>query len=403
MAVVDEKTDYAIPSSKLGAWEAITKNKLVLSIIQNGLWLGVKWQNLKKERITSRTPTEEELNKDLVKTLADWTQQGMIEENQAKGVYHNFFPVVQKDKIRWCINARKLNEQLKSMPFSMETIKKIQEIGRKDDYMVSLDIQKAFNHIKINEGARNLTKFRILGKDYRFKSAPFGISIIPFIWTTLFGKAIKELRRRGIRISFYMDDVIILARSKEECASQANSAMDLFQQLGIRTNLEKSVLTPTKKIKHLGFIIDTKKNIIRLPHEKIITITNKAQSLLKNKQTTVKQLASLIGSITATTPACRAVWRRVAMQDCLNTGLKGRRLGLDRIAQQRGEGRAELLAFNESNQQEHGQAFRTEGGGVDPNYRRKSSRLGRDARPKRRRPGSRDFWKMDHRGIWLVC
>ena len=79
----------------------------------------------------------------------------------------------------------------------------------------------------------------------------------------------------------------------------------LFQSLGFKINLKKSLLIPTQGITFLGFQIDPMCMMISLPAEKA-KILHCCRSLLVSKSIKLQNLASLIGLLVSSKPA---IWR----------------------------------------------------------------------------------------------
>ena len=77
----------------------------------------------------------------------------------------------------------------------------------------------------------------------------------------------------------------------------------LFHRLGFVINLKKSVLTPIQLIEFLGLMIDSVTMTLSLPEEKVVNLRQKCQNLIQNPQTTVGEIASLIGSLCSTAQA----------------------------------------------------------------------------------------------------
>ena len=68
---------------------------------------------------------------------------------------------------------------------------------------------------------------------------------------------------------FYMDDSLYLHHSKNVLEANTNKALSLFHSLGFTVNVEKSLLTPSRQIVHLGFVLDTTAYTVSLPAEKV--------------------------------------------------------------------------------------------------------------------------------------
>ena len=71
-------------------------------------------------------------------------------------------------------------------------------------------------------------------------------------------KPIAALGREfGFRLVIYIDDILLMAESKEMAQEQGTSLINLLQCLGFTINLEKTTTTPTQSIEFLGFNVKT--------------------------------------------------------------------------------------------------------------------------------------------------
>ena len=66
----------------------------------------------------------------------------------------------------------------------------------------------------------------------------------------------------------YIDDVLVLGETKEECRANVKAAIHLSLQLGFMVHPTKSVLEPTQEVVFLGFILNSRDMIISLTPEK---------------------------------------------------------------------------------------------------------------------------------------
>ena len=79
--------------------------------------------------------------------------------------------------------------------------------------------------------------------------------------------------------------------------------MHTFDSLGLITHPEKSVLIPTQRLTYLGFILDSKEMKIYLTPEKTDRLIEHCVDILKKPKSTVQEIASLVGMMTAGFPA----------------------------------------------------------------------------------------------------
>ena len=82
---------------------------------------------------------------------------------------------------------------------------------------------------------------------------PFGLGPAPKIFTKIIKHAVAFLRRLGVRIVIYLDDMIVLNQSKLELERDHNSLLCLLMLLGFAVNWKKSFLYPTQILGFLGF------------------------------------------------------------------------------------------------------------------------------------------------------
>jgi hypothetical protein len=114
---------------------------------------------------------------------------------------------------------------------------------------------------------------------------------------------LKWARSKGIRIFAYLDDLLIAASSKEQAVKDTALVQDKLKELGFLVKLSKSQLTPTQRIQHLGFIIDSTKMTLSVPGDKIRDVRREASKMVNKGAATVRQLSSFIGKTNAMTAA----------------------------------------------------------------------------------------------------
>ena len=88
---------------------------------------------------------------------------------------------------------------------------------------------------------------------------------------------LAPIRQQGIRSIVFLDDMLLMARSRERLLRQVQEIVQLLQLLGFVVNFEKSQLNPTQRIQYLGFEIDSVRMRISLPMEKVARIRQECQ------------------------------------------------------------------------------------------------------------------------------
>lgn len=122
-----------------------------------------------------------------------------------------------------------LNAFIVGRSFQMDTLKIVAGALRKGDYMVSLDLSDAYFHLNANPRVRRFLRFKFTGKLFPFKALPFGLSTAPRIFIHITRPITLFCRKSGIRIIFYLDDSIIMARLRQEAIMHRDFVMTLLK------------------------------------------------------------------------------------------------------------------------------------------------------------------------------
>ncbi|KAN0025830.1 hypothetical protein ACTFIU_000093 [Dictyostelium citrinum] len=215
--------------------------------------------------------------------------------------YSNLFTVPKPgtNLHRPVLNLKRLNTFIANQSFKMEGIKNLPSMVKQGYYMVKLDIKKAYLHVLVDPHYRDLFLFVWKGVHYRWKTMPFGLSTTPRIFTKLLRPVLRMLRELNVSVIAYLDDLLIVGSTKEECLSNLDKTMKLLVKLGFKLNLEKSVLEPTQSITFLWLQIDSVSMKLLVPKEKKKSVIKEIRNFLKLDSCTPRKLAGLKGKLIA--------------------------------------------------------------------------------------------------------
>lgn len=185
----------------------------------------------------------------------------------------------------------------------MESLKSACMMINKGDFLTSIDLADAFLHVLIHQTSRRYLQFAWEGQLFQFRVLPFGLSLSPLVFTKILRPVLRWARRKGIRISAYLDDLLIVARDHRTSLVHTRMVQDKLKELGFMIKTEKSHLRPSQRIDHLGFIIDSNSLTLTVPTSKIRDLRREASRLLRTAHCTVRQLSSFIGKAQALTVA----------------------------------------------------------------------------------------------------
>ena len=266
----------------------------------------------------------------------------------SKRFYSNLFTVPKKGgERRPIINLKALNRFIPHVHFKMEGIQSLRELILPGDFMIKLDLKDAYFSIPIHTTQQRFLSFMWEGQSYQFTCLPFGLSSAPRTFTKVMKPLVAYLRSLGIRLVIYLDDMLILAQTKEELLKWRSIVLDLLENLGFLINYKKSEFEPTQSLIFLGFLINSVQMEISLPREKVSQAIQEAQNLLRSGHASARQLAHLIGVFTSTLPAILpAPLHYRGLQNLKHQILK--RGGYDAILQLSDEAREDLVWWTEN-------------------------------------------------------
>ena len=187
-------------------------------------------------------------------------QKGAIEPlmDEFQGFYNRLF-VVPKKTGDWrpVLDVSVLNKFVRLTPFKMETPSSVLAAIQRADWMTSIDLKDAYFQIPVHPESRKYLRFMFGGGVYQFRSLCFGLSTAPQVFTRVFAQVAKWLHLVNVRVLFYLDDWLVLGRSRAQVEEATRCVLQTSQDLGILVNPAKSSLVPTQKAIYLGMEIDT--------------------------------------------------------------------------------------------------------------------------------------------------
>ena len=126
-----------------------------------------------------------------------------------------------------------------------------------------------------------------------------GSSSSPYIFSRMLRPVIEYIREKlKVRIILYIDDFLVIAKSKEEAEQHMSQVLCLLSDLGWHINWKKSDLIPKKKQMFLGFLVDTEGQdvYLRIPYQKKRSIKRDIMKLIRTPLVPIRLLARIAGT-----------------------------------------------------------------------------------------------------------
>lgn len=321
-------------AAHMAQWRRLTDDEFVLDLVEDGLRLEFKMPpSVRAIGPVFRGSPRQKL--DLLNTLSKWLAEGAIEsvDDVKEHCFSLLFPVEQKGKLRWCLDARYLNKHLVTPTVKMYGVKELRNLLPANCWFCTIDLESAYLHVPIRRSDRRWLAFQALGRHFRFCTMIFGLSPAPAAFTRLMRPVLAALHRVGICCLIYLDDLIIWSPvSYLRCQVDTNRVRALLRRLGLKIKEEKCQLRPSQVAKYLGLLWDSRRQRVSLTHDRLAEIrkcARKALNLAKRERLTVRQLARMTGKVTAAMPAMQAAFLyRHSMQRCVQFGLRQAQGGL---------------------------------------------------------------------------
>ena len=225
------------------------------------------------------------------------------EENQ---FVSRIFTRPKKDgSVRMILNLKNFNKHIIYKHFKMETFKSALPLIEKDSYMASVDLKSAYYTVPIHAEFQKYLKFEFEGQLYTMTALPNGLGPAPRIFTKICKPVFAKLRRSGHKSVSFIDDILCIGLSAEECYTNVRDTALMFDNLGFIIHPEKSEFVPSKTAVFLGFVINSADMCISLSVAKAEDIIASCKYLLAKPHPTIREVSQTVGKLVASFPAVR--------------------------------------------------------------------------------------------------
>ena len=164
--------------------------------------------------------------------------------------------------------------------------------------MAKMDVKSAFRNIPVHPDDRLLLGTQWENQYFVDTVLPFGLRSAPKIFNAVADALQWIVKQKGVAyVEHYLDDFITVgAPDSDECADNLSTLLHSCSMLGMPVAPDKTE-APTPIIVFLGIEIDSIKQQLRLPQEKLARILKLLRSWSGRRTGTKKELQSLAGTL----------------------------------------------------------------------------------------------------------
>ncbi|XP_013878914.1 uncharacterized protein LOC106528317 [Austrofundulus limnaeus] len=254
-----------------------------LSSPQQDLALQAELQELLNKEVISRVPSGEEY----------------------EGFYSRYFLVPKKTgAMRPILDLSFFNKFILKRPFHMLTTKQMLTCVQEGDWFTSINLKDAYFHVPVIPAHRKYLRFSFQEIQYQYNHLPFGYALTPRIFSKCVETALQPLRSAGMRILFYLDDLLLLAPSRQEAASQTEKLSAHLRMLGFSINWKKSSLIPAQSSTYLGVDLNsvTMTAHLSLPKKRLLSLLAHVRPRTSVTALTIMRLLGMMTAAHAVVP-----------------------------------------------------------------------------------------------------
>lgn len=283
----------------INKWKNITTDPAVLSYVK-GYKIPFKAKVYQKF-----PPPEKKFSKKDLECILSEIQRlknlGAVEKcNTCENQYISQIFLVPKPNgsQRLILNLKQLNKFIKTEHFKMEDKNVALKLLTSNCFMALVDLKEAYHLVPIIPEDKKFLRFVFNGQLYQYTVVPFGLCSAPLLFTKLLKPIVASLRERGFVSVNYLDDFLLIGKNYDDCLLNVNITCKLLVSLGFIINREKSVLSPNKNCKFLGFNLNSEKMVVELPREKQEKVKKVISQIQSKDRIRIRKFAHLVSVCT---------------------------------------------------------------------------------------------------------
>ena len=166
-----------------------------------------------------------------------------------------FVKKANSDKLRFCIDFRKLNALTRNDPYPIPRIDELLSRIGKAKVFSKLDIRQAFHRIRMDPESEEMTTFRTRYGMYKCKVLPFGLTNGPATYQRYMNDVLIDYLDDFC--TAYLDDILIYSEDVQAHEEHVRKVLKRLRNAGLQADINKSEFSVTR-VKYLGYVLTTK-------------------------------------------------------------------------------------------------------------------------------------------------
>jgi hypothetical protein len=171
-------------------------------------------------------------------------------------------PATLKDRL--VHDLRAVNARMRRIYGNLQYERAIDALQFGASVAAKLDVLSAFKHCALTKSDARCMVFELGGTLWRWKAMPFGSAASPALFQRALQPMIDSLRKRGVMLVVYVDDILLVGRSEEDLAVAIKMSLEAMAENGWYAALDKAFITPCRKLVFLGLVVDLKAKTLRV-------------------------------------------------------------------------------------------------------------------------------------------
>lgn len=196
-----------------------------------------------------------------------------------------------------------LNSLAEGWKFSYQSVQDAIALITPNCYLAKCDLSEAYRSVKIH-----CKDYPVTGLAWTFsgetkptylidKRLPFGAKLSPGIFNEITQSVCRTLtKQHNISLIGYLDDFLLISKSKQECEQHLALLMKTLRYLGFAINYSK-VSPVDQSVTFLGLLLDTKTMCVSLPEDKLSKFMEEVTLMHGSRSASKRELQSLAGKL----------------------------------------------------------------------------------------------------------